>query len=50
VCRLKGYHLKVVMPTNVSPERRQFLSLWGAEIIESPGSEGSNGAVRWRNA
>ncbi|MGH9082349.1 MAG: PLP-dependent cysteine synthase family protein [Acidimicrobiales bacterium] len=46
VCRLKGYHLKVVLPTNVSVERRQLLELWGAEIIESPGSEGSNGAVR----
>jgi cysteine synthase B len=34
------------MPTNVSPERRQLLQLWGAEIIESPGTEGSNGAVR----
>jgi len=46
VCRIKGYHLKVVMPTNVSIERRQLLEVWGAEIIESPGSEGSNGAVR----
>ena len=46
VCKVKGYHLKVVMPTNVSIERRQLLELWGAEIIESPGSEGSNGAVR----
>jgi [CysO sulfur-carrier protein]-thiocarboxylate-dependent cysteine synthase len=46
VCRVRGYHLKVVMPTNVSVERRQLLELWGAEIIESPGSEGSNGAVR----
>jgi cysteine synthase len=46
VCRVKGYRLKVVMPTNVSIERRQLLQLWGAEIIESPGSEGSNGAVR----
>ena len=46
VCRVKGYHLKVVLPTNVSPERRQLLELWGAEIIESPGAEGSNGAVR----
>jgi [CysO sulfur-carrier protein]-thiocarboxylate-dependent cysteine synthase len=46
VCRVKGYHLKVVMPSNVSLERRQLLELWGAEIIESPGSEGSNGAVR----
>jgi len=46
VCRVKGYHLKVVLPTNVSQERRQLLQVWGAEIIESPGSEGSNGAVR----
>ncbi|HLG67137.1 MAG TPA: cysteine synthase family protein [Acidimicrobiales bacterium] len=46
VCRVKGYQLKVVMPTNVSPERRQLLELWGAEIIDSPGAEGSNGAVR----
>ena len=46
VCKLKGYHLKVVMPANVSIERRQLLLVWGAEIIESPGSEGSNGAVR----
>ena len=46
VCRLRGYHLKVVLPTNVSPERRQLLLAYGAEIIDSPGSEGSNGAVR----
>ena len=46
VARLKGYPLKCVMPSNVSPERRQLLEVWGAEIIESPGSEGSNGAVR----
>jgi cysteine synthase len=46
VCGLRGYHLKVVLPANVSPERRQLLEVWGAEIIESPGSQGSNGAVR----
>jgi cysteine synthase len=46
VARVKGYHLKVVLPSNVSVERRQLLEVWGAEIIESPGSEGSNGAVR----
>jgi len=49
VARVKGYHLKVVLPGNVSVERRQLLALWGAEIIESPGSEGSNGAVRMAN-
>ncbi|HZD66254.1 MAG TPA: cysteine synthase family protein [Acidimicrobiales bacterium] len=46
VCRLKGYTLRVVMPANVSVERRQLLEVWGAEIVESPAEEGSNGAVR----
>jgi [CysO sulfur-carrier protein]-thiocarboxylate-dependent cysteine synthase len=46
VSRLKGYPLKVVLPDNVSIERRQLLEVFGAEIIPSPGSEGSNGAVR----
>jgi cysteine synthase B len=46
VSRVKGYRLKVVLPSNVSVERRQLLEVWGAEIIESPGTEGSNGAVR----
>jgi len=46
VCRIKGYQLKIVLPGNVSIERRQLLELWGAEVIDSPGNEGSNGAVR----
>jgi cysteine synthase len=49
VARVKGYRLKVVLPDNVSPERRQLLEVWGAQIIDSPGSEGSNGAVRLAN-
>jgi cysteine synthase len=46
ICRVKGYRLRVVMPANVSVERRQLLEVWGAEVVESPGGEGSNGAVR----
>jgi [CysO sulfur-carrier protein]-thiocarboxylate-dependent cysteine synthase len=46
ICALKGYILKIVLPGNVSPERRQMLEVYGAEIIDSPASEGSNGAVR----
>jgi len=46
IARIKGYRLKVVLPENVSPERRQLLEVWGAEIIPSPGSEGSNGAMQ----
>ncbi len=46
VCRVRGYRLKVVLPANVSVERRQLLEVWGAEIIDSPANEGSNGAVQ----
>jgi [CysO sulfur-carrier protein]-thiocarboxylate-dependent cysteine synthase len=46
VCRIKGYRLKIVLPGNVSIERRQLLEVWGAEVIDSPAAEGSNGAVR----
>ncbi len=45
ICKVRGYHLKVVLPENVSIERRQLLEVWGAEIIGSPGGEGSNGAM-----
>ena len=46
VSRLRGYKLRVVMPDNVSVERRQLLEIFGAQVITSPGSEGSNGAIR----
>ncbi|MEO7836779.1 MAG: cysteine synthase family protein, partial [Acidimicrobiales bacterium] len=46
VARIKGYPLKIVLPDNVSQERKQLLSVWGAEIIPSPAGEGSNGAMR----
>ncbi len=46
ICRMRGYPLKIVLPENVSIERRQLLEVFGAEIILSPGEEGSNGAVR----
>jgi [CysO sulfur-carrier protein]-thiocarboxylate-dependent cysteine synthase len=45
ICRTKGYPIKIVLPENVSIERRQMLEVFGAEIILSPGAEGSNGAV-----
>ncbi len=45
ICQRKGYRLKVVMPDNVTPERTQLLRMYGAEIVSSPGDQGSNGAV-----
>lgn len=46
IAKIKGYPLKIVLPENVSVERRQLLEAWGAEIIPSPGTQGSNGAMR----
>jgi cysteine synthase len=46
IARMRGYPIKIVMPENVSIERRQSLEVWGAEITLTPGGEGSNGAVR----
>jgi cysteine synthase len=46
IAKLRGYPLTCVMPENVTEERRRLLRLYGAEIVGSPGDEGSNGAVR----
>jgi cysteine synthase B len=43
--RRKGYRVALVMPDNVTNERRQMAALYGAEIIDSPGHLGSNGAI-----
>ncbi len=44
--RRRGYAVKIVLPGNVTAERRQMLEIYGAEIISSPAEQGSNGAVR----
>jgi cysteine synthase len=46
VATLKGYPLTCVMPENATEERKRLLRLFGANIVFSPGAEGSNGAVR----
>jgi cysteine synthase B len=46
IARIKGYQFIAVMPDNVTNERRQMLELYGATIISSEGTLGSNGAVR----
>jgi [CysO sulfur-carrier protein]-thiocarboxylate-dependent cysteine synthase len=46
VAKLKGYPLTCVMPENATDERKRLLRLFGAEIVYSPGDQGSNGAVR----
>jgi cysteine synthase B len=46
VAKLKGYRLTCVIPANATEERRRLLRLYGVTIVESPGEQGSNGAVR----
>jgi [CysO sulfur-carrier protein]-thiocarboxylate-dependent cysteine synthase len=45
IARRRGYRVAIVMPDNATQERRQMLALYGAEIIDSPGERGSNGAI-----
>lgn len=44
--RVKGYHVKVVMPEAVSIERTQLLQAFGAEIVYSEGALGTNGSIK----
>ena len=43
---LLGHPVRIVMPDNTTIERERLLRLYGAEIVPSPGAEGSNGAIR----
>jgi cysteine synthase B len=45
VSRVKGYHVVAVMPSNVTPERRKLLEIFGAEIVDSPADLGTNGSI-----
>lgn len=42
----KGYKIKLCLPKNASPERKKILQAYGAELVLTPGEEGSDGAIR----
>lgn len=46
----RGYRVRLVMPTNVSEERKQLVAAYGAEIVYSDAQEGSDGAIRAAHA
>jgi cysteine synthase A len=46
VASARGYHCILTMPDTMSVERRQLLSLYGAEIVLTPGAEGMSGAIK----
>ena len=46
VCAVRGYRLVLTMPETMSVERRQLLSIFGAELVLTPGAEGMPGAIR----
>ncbi len=46
ICAVKGYKICLCLPENASMERKAILKAYGAELIETPGSESSDGAIR----
>lgn len=45
VAAIRGYHCILTMPDTMSIERQQLLSLYGAELVLTPGAEGIKGAL-----
>lgn len=46
ICAAKGYRVKLCLPANASPERKQILKAYGAELVLTDAAEGSDGALR----
>jgi cysteine synthase B len=46
ICAAKGYPVKLTLPANASPERKQILRAYGAKLVLTDAGEGSDGAFR----
>ncbi|MBV8571119.1 MAG: cysteine synthase family protein [Acidobacteriaceae bacterium] len=46
ICAARGVAVKLCLPANASPERKQILKAFGAELVLTNASEGSDGAIR----
>lgn len=46
ICAARGYKVKLCLPSNASPERKQILKAFGAELVLTDPAEGSDGAIR----
>ncbi|RLE13438.1 cysteine synthase A [Candidatus Aerophobetes bacterium] len=46
VCAVKGYKLIIVMPENMSDERKSLFEAFGADLILTPAEEGMKGAIK----
>ena len=46
ICAVKGYSVKLCLPANASPERKEILRAYGAELVLTDAGEGSDGALR----
>ena len=45
VSAVKGYHMILVMPDNMSAERIRLAKAYGAEVVLTPGAEGMKGCI-----